>query len=348
MQIPSFVKITIATNLYRELDMYQFLPRWLRSIMLFALLLSLSGCSSQKTIVHGVEEQDANEVVVFLSSKDIPAYKVQAKAEGPGGGGGPVLWDVAVDSNRVTEAMGLLNANGLPRRRGQKLLEIFAAGGLVPSEMQEKIRYQAGLAAQIANTIRKIDGVIDADVQLSFPEEDPLNPKAQKAPVTAAVFVKHNGILDNPNSQLIPKIRRLVAASVQGLNYDNVTVIPVRAQLSESEKQPTEQMTPSGVEMVKVWTIPIAKESVGRFQAIFVSLIALTAIFILCTFWLLWKITPVARECGGLSHLFSFHPLELPNQLPPETEEGAEPPAEGGTAKKPEEKPKVQENVESP
>lgn len=318
-------------------------------MMLFVFLLSLSSCSSQKTIVHGVEEQDANEVVVFLSSKDIPAYKIQAKAEGPGGGGGgPTLWDVAVDSSQSTEAMSILNANGLPRRRGQKLLEIFAAGGLVPSEMQEKIRYQAGLAAQIANTIRKIDGVIDADVQLSFPEEDPLNPKAQKAPVTAAVFVKHNGILDNPNSQLIPKIRRLVAASVQGLNYDNVTVIPVRAQLAESETQPAEQLTPSGVEMVRVWTIPIAKEAVGKFQAIFVSLIALTAIFILCTFWLLWKITPVARECGGLSHILSFHPLELPNQLPPETEEGAAPPAEEGAAKKAEEKPKVQENVESP
>jgi type III secretion protein J len=327
--------------------MCHILPRWLGSLVLFALLFSLSGCTSRKIIVHGVEEQDGNEVVVFLSSRNIPAYKTQAPAAGPGGGGGPVLWDVAVDGDRSTEAMSLLNANGLPRRRGQKLLEIFAAGGLVPSEMQEKIRYQAGLAAQIANTIRKIDGVIDADVQLSFPEEDPLNPRAQKALVTAAVFVKHNGVLDNPNNQLIPKIRRLVAASVQGLNYDSVTVIPVRAQLAEPENQPAEQVTPGGVEMVKVWTIPIAKGAVGRFQAIFISLIALTAVFILCTFWLLWKITPVARECGGMVHLLSFHPLELPNQLPPETEEGA-PPAEEGAEKKPEEKPKVQENVESP
>ena len=315
--------------------------------VLVVLLLAFTGCTSRKMIVHGVEEQDANEVVVFLSSKNILAYKTQAPAAGPGGGGGPALWDVAVDSEQSTEAMGLLNANGLPRRRGQKLLEIFAANGLVPSEMQEKIRYQSGLAAQIANTIRKIDGVIDADVQLSFPEEDPLNPKTQKAPVTAAVFVKHNGVLDNPNSQLIPKIRRLVAASVQGLNYDSVTVIPVRAQLTESEPQSSEQLTPSGIEMVRVWTIPIAKNSVTKFQAIFISLIALTTFFVLCTFWLLWKITPVARECGGFSHIFSFYPLELPNQLPPETE-GEAPPAEEDAAKKPEEKPKVQENVESP
>ena len=329
--------------------MCHFLERWFISISLFVLLFSLTACASRKTIVHGVEEQDANEVVVFLSSRNILAYKTQAPAAGPGGGGGgPALWDVSVSTEQSTEAMGLLNANGLPRRRGQKLLEIFSANGLVPSEMQEKIRYQSGLAAQIANTIRKIDGIIDADVQLSFPEEDPLNPKIQKAPVTAAVFVKHNGILDNANSQLIPKIRRLVAASVQGLNYDNVTVIPVRAQLTEADSQPTEQRTPSSVEMVRVWTIPIAKDSVRKFQTIFISLISLTAILVLCTFWLLWKITPVARECGGIVRLFSFHPLEMPHQLPPETEGEAPKTEEGNAAKKQEEKPKVQENVESP
>ena len=316
-------------------------------IAFLVLLLAFTGCVSRKMIVHGVEEQDANEVIVFLSSKNINAYKTQAPSAGPGGGSGPALWDVAVDGDQSTEAMGLLNANGLPRRRGQKLLEIFAANGLVPSETQEKIRYQAGLAAQIANTIRKIDGIIDADVQLSFPEEDPLNPKTQKAPVTAAVFVKHNGVLDNPNSQLIPKIRRLVAASVQGLSYDSVTVIPVRAQLSETDSRSSEQhLTPSGVEMVRVWTIPIAKDSVRKFQAIFILLIALTAFFVLATFWLLWKIAPVAHECGGILQIFSFHPLELPNQLPPETEEP--PTTEEDAASKSEEKPKIQENVESP
>lgn len=318
--------------------------RVLNFALFIFLIFGCAGCASKKTIINGLEERDANEILVFLASKGIEANKVKAISEAPGGAGGPALYDISVDSDRATEAMAILNANGLPRRSTKKLLELFTAGGLVPSEMQEKIRYQSGLAEQIAGTIRKIDGVLDADVQLSFPEEDPLNPKAQKAPVTASVFVKHNGVLDDPNSQLIPKIRRLVAASVDGLNFENVTVIPVRASFSESPAQLQARLLPTNVELVKVWTVPIAKEAVPKFQALFFTLIALTAIFILATFWLLWKIIPVTRACGGVKSLFVLRPLELKEEAPPEA--AAKPPE--GEAPKPEEKgPKVQENVES-
>jgi type III secretion protein J len=327
----------------------RFLPSFVRVLniaLFFTLLFGFSGCAAKKTIINGLEERDANEIVVFLASKGIDAYKVRAISENPGGGGGVVLWDISVDGEKATDAMAMLNANGLPRRRGQKLLEIFTSGGLVPSEMQEKIRYQSGLAEQIAGTIRKIDGILDADVQLSFPQEDPLNPKASKPPVTASVFVKHNGVLDDPNSQLIPKIRRLVAGSVQGLNFENVTVIPDRARFSESTSQMQARVSPPSIELVKVWTVPVAKEAVGKFQMVFFTLITVTALCVLATFWMLWKIIPVARECGGLRYLFSLHPLELPEVLSPEEEAGAG--VKEGGGKKPEAKgPKVQENVES-
>ena len=321
--------------------------RLLSVVVLFVLVFGFSGCGSRKTIINGLEERDANEIMVFLASKGIEVYKVRAVSEGPGGGGGPVMWDLSVDSDKATDAMAILNANGLPRRRGQKLLEIFSSGGLVPSEMQEKIRYQSGLSEQIAGTIRKIDGILDADVQLSFPEEDALNPKAQKAPVTASVFVKHNGVLDDPNSQLIPKIRRLVAGSVQGLNFENVTIIPDRARFSESSGQLKTRVSPESVELVRIWTIPVAKDAVTRFQSLFFTLIAITAFFVLATFWLLWKIMPVARECGGLRHIFSFHPLEMTGELLSEGEVGAKVTSSTEVKKLEEKEIKVQENIES-
>jgi type III secretion protein J len=319
--------------------------RWVRRIGILLLLIAFSGCASQKTIINGLDERDANEIIVFLASKNIEAHKVQAKSEGPGAGGGGVMWDIVVDSTQVTEAMSILNANGLPRRRSQKLLELFAAGGLVPSEMQEKVRYQAGLAEQISGTIRKIDGIIDADVQLSFPEEDPLNPKAQKAPVTASVFVKHQGVLDDPNSHLITKIRRLVASSVQGLSFENVTVIADRARFSDVTSQLQAHSVPGEVEHVKVWDMVISKESLSRFQIFFFALIAVLAIFILVTIWLVWKVLPLAREAGGLKQLFSVHPLEIHKEAEEEKkEETVKQKAAGeGEGKGP----KVQENIES-
>lgn len=184
--------------------------------------------------MNNLDEREANEIIVFLSTKGIPATKVQAASEGGAGPGKAVMWNIVVDSDQANEAMGLLNQVGLPRRRSENLLGIFSNVGLVPSGMQEKIRYQAGLAEQIASTIRKIDGVLDADVQISFPEEDPLNPNANKQKITASVYVKHNGILDDPNAHLTSRIKRLVSGSINGLDYDNVTVIGDRARYSES------------------------------------------------------------------------------------------------------------------
>jgi type III secretion protein J len=274
------------------------------SLIFFITVLGffLTGCSSQKAIVNGLDERDANEIIVFLASKGIDSQKIQAKSEGPGGGGA-VLWVIVVDSRVATDAMGILNSNGLPRKKTQKLLEIFAAGGLVPSEMQETIRYQAGLAEQISGTIRKIDGILDADVQLSFPEADPLNPKNTTGKVTASVFVKHQGVLDDPNSHLVAKIRRLVASSVQGLDFENVTVISDRGRFSNAQAQ--EVKSRNEVELVRVWTIAVAKDSVGRFQLIFTMILLFLVLTVLLLLWFLWRMLSLIRAQGILPAIFS-------------------------------------------
>jgi len=313
-------------------------------LLVCALGFLLTGCTSQKAIVNGLDERDANEIIVFLSSKGIDAQKIQAKSEGPGGGGA-VTWDIVVDSSVGTEAMAILNANGLPRKRTQKLLELFAAGGLVPSEMQEKIRYQAGLAEQIAGTIRKIDGILDADVQLSFPEEDPLNPSKTIGKVTASVFVKHQGVLDDPNSHLVTKIRRLVASSVQGLDFENVTVIADRGRFANAQAQ--ESKARSEIELVRVWTIAVAKESVSRFQFVFTTLLLLLVVNVLMILWLFWRMLPLIRSQGILPSLFSHKNFSLEDiSEPVGKEEEEKEPKDGVKKVEKKEKKSAQENIE--
>lgn len=287
---------------------------WSKSLKNFFFILGLilvTGCGSQTTVVHGLDEREANEIIVYLDNHGIKAQKVREVATGGAAGGGEVLWDINVDPSDYAESLGLLNAAGLPKRQGQTLLNIFSKSGLVPSEQEEKIRYQSGLAAQIASTLRKIDGVLDADVQISFPKENPLNPTAPKEPVTASVFVKHNGILDNPNSQLIPKIKRLVASSVPSLNYDDVTVVPVRARFAE-EGFPGQNINVREGEkqFVSVWSLIISKESLTRFQTIFISFIALILLLLLATLWSLWKFHLLIPKLGGWKSLLNYHPYK--------------------------------------
>ncbi len=273
----------------------------LKKTVLFLLCLLLTACDTTTVIVHGLNEQDADEIAVLLEREHIPAFKIAENiARGPAGSNQP-LWDIAVHGQDRVAAMAILSANGLPRRYSPTLLDLFPASTLVPSDTTEKIRYEAGLAASIAETIRKIDGVVDANVIISFPDAE------SKKPITATVFVKHTGILDDPNSHIVSKIKQLVSSSVAGLTYANVTVVPDRSMLS----LPTPQyaLGPSR-ESIEVWGFVLAESSLGYFQMFFAVSFIVILILGLSIVWFLWKLHPILKKSGGFLALVRFTPIK--------------------------------------
>ncbi len=301
-----------------------------RLAILLSLLVSmlfLTGCENVMPIINEIDEREANEIVVFLASKGIPAQKIASTSAAPGAATGPQMYSITVESNKATQAMAILNQNGLPRKKGTTLLDLFAKAGLMSSDKEETIRYQAGLAEQLANMIRKIDGVIDADVQLSFPPEatTPVGPitGAQAAPkkITAAVYVKHQGILDDPNSHLVTKIKRLVAGSITGLDINDVTVISDRSRFTDLTLAPSaEPLEPKASEYVSIWSIVMSKSSASRFRFIFFLLMICAVVFAGILGWLVWKFYPILKKRGGFKTL--MHPVPLDENereaIPPE------------------------------
>lgn len=287
-------------------------------LILLCLITLLTGCESRKTIVNGLDEKEANEISVYLAARGFDVQKV--KSEMPSQGQGPQLFDITVKEADAVQTMSLLNQVGLPRRRGQNLLGIFQNTGLVPTEMTEKIRYQAGLAEQIASTIRKIDGVLDAEVQISFPEEDPLNPGKTKGDITASVYVKHSGALDDPNAHAATKIKRLVSAAVTGLKYDNVTLILDKARYSEvplggfASAEEQKQYT-------VVWSLVLGKESVTRFRIIFFTFCLLLLLLMLLLVWVIWKVYPLLHDHGGLKELMHLKNIKKTGTQEKKTDE---------------------------
>ncbi|MCX6990444.1 MAG: type III secretion inner membrane ring lipoprotein SctJ [Chlamydiae bacterium] len=309
MNQASFRFFSINYNLIRRSR------RALSHFLLLALsLIFLSACQTDMIIVTDLEEREANEIIVFLASKGIPAHKTAIVSSNPAGGGGAAKYSIGVESGQSTEAMAILNQNGLPRIKGTNLLDLFAKQGLMTSDKEETIRYQAGLAEQIANTIRKIDGVIDADVQLSFPPESTgiVGPQ-QQAPqkITAAIYVKHQGILDDPNSHLIIKIKRLVAGSVNGLDVNDVTVISDRSRFTDITLNAVpEESSPSAKEYVSIWSIVMSKSSASRFRFIFFFLSFFVILLAVVSGWIIWKFYPMLKRKGGLRQLLNPLPME--------------------------------------
>ncbi|MBS0622631.1 MAG: type III secretion inner membrane ring lipoprotein SctJ [Verrucomicrobia bacterium] len=292
-----------------------FMLRHLRYPLLTLLFLFFCSCNTNSEIVRGIPEKEANEIVVLLASKGIEATKSAQATTGAGGGDAIPLFTIGVPASQQTEAMALLNRNGLPRRAGPNLLQIFAASGLVSSSQEEQIRYQEGLSEQIASTIRKIDGVLDAVVQISFPQQEALLPgsEQQLQEVRASVYVKHQGVLDDPNSQLITKIKRLVAASVIGLDLDAVTVVADRSRFTDVDLHEAPELLPNEEkEYTRIWSVIVAQESASRFRTIFFILCTLILVLAAFIAWIVWKTFPTIQAAGGLNSLFThLTPLHL-------------------------------------
>ncbi|MBM3201677.1 MAG: EscJ/YscJ/HrcJ family type III secretion inner membrane ring protein [Chlamydiae bacterium] len=281
-----------------------------RSILCFILALFLTSCSETQSIISSVDERQANIILVFLESKGIHAVK-EASSSGAAMGAEQAVqkYNILVDKKQSIEAMALLNQNGLPQRQGTSLLELFAKQGLMSTDKEETIRYQAGLAQQIANTILMIDGVIDASVQLSFPVESALGTTNQER-ITAAVYVKHQGIFDDPNSHLESKIKRLVAGSVNGLSIDDVTVVSDKSRFTDISTSPQiENLAGPSKEYVRIWSMIMSKESASKFRSLFFTILMVAFVMFILLGWIIWKVYPILRANGGAKELLSPIPL---------------------------------------
>jgi type III secretion protein J len=279
--------------------------------------LFLTSCEENKSIVNNIDEREANEIIVYLATKGIDAQKVRAPSTQPGGGGGgKILWNIFVSPSKMVDAMAILNQAGLPRRQGTNLLELFAKQGLMTTGNEETIRYQAGLEEELKNTIRKIDGILDADVQISFPQSEEITPGQAAPKLKAAVYIKHQGVLDDPNNHFETKIKRLLAGSVDGLDFDNVSVISDRSRYTDlSLMNGTDIISPDkhGRDYVKIWSIIMTKNSSSRFRVIFFILIFAVVIFAGIAGYIIYKFYPtmqIARK----------EKKENKEQIPPEEE----------------------------
>jgi type III secretion protein J len=282
----------------------------MRRLLLMIGLVLMTACESNKEIVSRLSEMEANDIVVFLAGRGIPSDKM-AKA-GTGGGGETVMeYTISVPEAHYVEAMALLSANGLPRSKTQSLLQIFPAGGMMQDPTERQIRYQAGLAETLAGMIRKFDGVLDAAVVLSIPPAETV-PGGTPTRPSASVYVKHQGVLDDPNNQISSKIRRLLSGSIPGLSIDDVVVVSDRSRMAEISLSPSIQPYNAPEEWRSVFGVVVDKDSVGYLQTVLAILLALVILSLASLGWLFWKLSLIV-QARGFRSLLSFKPYEAPS-----------------------------------
>lgn len=191
------------------------MPERNRLRWLFATL-ALCACTGEE-VVHGVDEQQANEVVVALGERGIAAEK--RREDGADGG-----FTVAVAARAAGEAQRVLVERELPRPRPPGFAEVFGKGSLVPTATEERALYLHALAGELARSVEAIDGVLAARVHLAVAAPEPFRAVAAP-PSRAAVLVKTRPGARLRVEPLAPGIQALVAGSVPGLEPGAVAVV---------------------------------------------------------------------------------------------------------------------------
>jgi type III secretion protein J len=198
--------------------------------IVIAMALSLWACGNNE-IASRLSQQEAQEMIAVLKENGLDAVSVRTEGTDRNA---PPAWALKVrgGAQNAVLAWRILQENGLPRQQAKGLEEVFSTTGMIPTASEEKARVIMALSGELSRTLKSIQGVVDARVQVVLPDNSPLLDKSQWSPTTASVLLKYRGT-QMPLSE--DEVKRVVARGVEGLQPDNVGVVfkkiePVRHQ----------------------------------------------------------------------------------------------------------------------
>ncbi|MDQ7062625.1 MAG: flagellar basal-body MS-ring/collar protein FliF [candidate division KSB1 bacterium] len=225
-------------------ETWQTLNKWQRIAAIggaAALLIALSSLLFLKTqqeygvLFANLSEKDAAAILNQLKEENIP-YRLSNEGT-----------TISIPKKLIYEKRLLFASEGLPQS-GIIGYEIFDKNNIGLTEFVQKLNYKRALEGELARTIQSFEEIIKARVHIMVPE--PTLFIEDEKPATASVVL--NLV---PGRRLRPEqvegIANLVAASVEGLEPENVTVIDSHGKIisDRSRRNPILELTASQLEL---------------------------------------------------------------------------------------------------
>jgi len=179
--------------------------------------MTFSTACAPETIIHDIGEREANTILELLADHDIQANKLM-KSDGR-----TTKFDVLVNSDKAMSSIRLLNQYELPRRADKGYADVFGEGGLIPTSSEEKAKELAALEGEIQKQLKLVDGILDTEVNLVIPENNPLRNNEEQQPTpTASLTIRYLPGKGGSKPITEQQVQVLVSAAVENLSADKV------------------------------------------------------------------------------------------------------------------------------
>jgi len=185
-------------------------------IILIAILITKNLHKEDYAVLYsGLAPDDAGNILTALSQENIP-YKLE--------GNGTIIM---VPKDKVYDARLKLAAKGLPSGKVVGF-EIFEEPKLGTTQFQENVNYIRAVEGELTRTIKQLDAVMDAKVNISLPKDSIFVRQEDEA--KASVVIKLWPDKDLTKEQ-VKAIVFLVSRAVPNLKPENVTVVDNRGRV---------------------------------------------------------------------------------------------------------------------
>ena len=198
-------------------------------IVTVLFLLCILGCDKTE-ILSGLEEKQANQVLVALGSNGISAKKT--------GLANKTGISIIVESSNSDKALSILSNLNLPKNEPNGINEMYAETGIIPTPSEERARFTKAVSGELEKSLLTIERVVDAKVHIVLP--DPFSKKIYNSLVssTASVLVKYIKGKDGEIPISEENVKKLIAGGVEGLKPENVSVITVKSSFNKFNSEP--------------------------------------------------------------------------------------------------------------
>ncbi len=184
-------------------------------VLLAALLLKDVTKESYGVLYTNLSPDDAGKILSVLQEEKIP-YKIE-------GGGSIIL----VPKDKIYEVRLKLAAKGLPSSNVVGF-ELFDEPKMGATRFQENINYIRAIEGELTRTIKKIDAIKDAKVNIALPQDSIFAREEDEAKASVVVSLWPGKDL---TKEQVKAIVFLVSHAVPKLKAENVTVVDNRGRV---------------------------------------------------------------------------------------------------------------------